>query len=708
MQSTLRLTFACFVCLVCLTCGLCAGARAQAPVVADGKWIALRGHLAWLPDPGSRLSIAEVDGVDADRFVPLRGALDAGFIDHPIWLRIDFVQPGSTPRDWVLSLPSPLLAEIALYQQHADGHWVVRLAGEDHPPGADDPGRLHPAFHLVLKPGAQRLYLRLRSRTPLVTMLEVWQPQAFLSAQQRTALNEGFYFGAYGLLLLCLLAAWLLMRDQRSLWYLAYAAANALVAAITVGWLQQYWRLPGPVSDTLLGLGISLGLGIAAHTLLDLLGIAYWQPRLTRAVRQLAWALCAISAAFILAGRYALGAPIAQLSIIALVLFITIDLIWLAVRGYRADGLQVIAASLFTAGVSLRLLRNLGVVEPSAFTDHAYRIAFLMHLLVMGSALVQHYRRLYADHARVQAEVLEATRALNTSLDEAVAQRTAELQAEVGRRVALENELRRALSVERQARQQQGDFFAMVSHEFRTPLAIIDTALQQLEADSRATPAQVRNRYQQAGAAVVRMTSLMDDYLSLDRLQSDSMVIHAVTLSLPDLLKTAAAEWPRGRVALSVTLAPPTLNCDPDLLLVAVRNLLANADRHAPQTHPIELGAWVDGDGQARISVRDAGQGIPADELPRVFSKYFRGRAAQRHPGTGLGLHLVRRIAELHWGSVSVSSKMGEGACFTLSLPLAPSLHAGEVGQHGSMSTHMPHPAAAPSTHGITRQPAGA
>ncbi len=614
--------------LLCLVCWLGVTAHAQAQprqaLVPAAPQVSLAGHLDGLQDPSDRLTVADVDGPAAGRFAPLAGPLNAGFVGHTVWLRLEVAASGPSAEAWVLALSSPLIASVALYQRGPDGHWTERLAGEDHLPAAGELGRITPAFRLTLAPGSQRLYLRLRSRTPLVSALDLWAPQAYLAAEQRTAMGEGLYFGACGLLLLVLGGAWRLMRDRRSLWCLVYAAVTAAVAALTAGSMRLFWPLPGPVSDMLLGVGISLGLGVSAHVLLDLLDIARWQPRLTRALRQLAWALAGISSALILAGHYALGAPLAQGAVIALLIFIAVDLAWQTRRGRQAEPLQLVAVGIFALGIGLRLLRNLGVVEPGTFTDNGYRVALLMHLLVMGSALVHHYRRLYTDRARSQA---------------------------------------------------QSEFFAMASHEFRTPLAIIDTALQQLEAEPDVPAERRQHLHRHAGLAVARMTSLMDDYLSLDRLESESQMPDLVPLSLPGLLKAAAAEWPDGRVRLNLELvdmaAASCLQGDPDLLLVAVRNLLANADRHAPKDQPIELGASLDGLRLACVSVRDAGPGIPADELQHIFSKYFRGRAAQRHPGTGLGLHLVRRIAELHHGSVAVSSSPGQGACFTLRLPMA-------------------------------------
>ena len=164
------------------------------------------------------------------------------------------------------------------------------------------------------------------------------------------------------------------------------------------------------------------------------------------------------------------------------------------------------------------------------------------------------------------------------------------------------------------------------------------------------------------------MSDLMDTYLSADRMDTTEQPLHIQACNPQQLLEEIIAEWPEGRVRLTTTKLPVEYLCDPELLQVALRNLLANADRHSAQESVIELNAAGNENGGMRIAVEDHGQGIPNDEISKLFQRYFRGRAARGTPGAGLGLFLVQRIAEEHGGQVSVKSAPGETS-FEMLLP---------------------------------------
>ena len=161
----------------------------------------------------------------------------------------------------------------------------------------------------------------------------------------------------------------------------------------------------------------------------------------------------------------------------------------------------------------------------------------------------------------------------------------------------------------------------------------------------------------------------MDEYLSLERLENADQPARMSACDPLELLEDAAADWPDGRVVLRTQKLPSRFVCDPDLLQIALRNLLANADRHSPAETSIQLTATGDLRGGLRIEVIDQGEGLAPDELSRLFQKYFRGRAATSKPGAGLGLFMVKRIVELHGGQITVQSTLGQGSRFVIQLP---------------------------------------
>jgi signal transduction histidine kinase len=308
----------------------------------------------------------------------------------------------------------------------------------------------------------------------------------------------------------------------------------------------------------------------------------------------------------------------------------------------------------------------MGLVPSSVWTNNAAAIGTCLHMLLMSLRLNQRYGLMRREKEQAQRRLVDMVARQNERLDQAVRSRTAELQQEISQRERLEQELRAALETERQAKQSQLDFVAMVSHEFRTPLAIINTTAQQIARNLDAAREKTLARCANLRSAAQRMAALVDEYLSADRMDTGNAPFqpHDCTEDeLRRLLEGLVADWPEGRVRSQLGGLPPRLCCDLGLLRVALRNLLANADRHTPAGLSVELSAQAHATGQGlSFRISNPGPEIPADEVPRLFEKYFRGRAAQQQPGAGLGLYLVRQIAELHGGRARLTSAGQDGA----------------------------------------------
>jgi signal transduction histidine kinase len=148
-----------------------------------------------------------------------------------------------------------------------------------------------------------------------------------------------------------------------------------------------------------------------------------------------------------------------------------------------------------------------------------------------------------------------------------------------------------------------------------------------------------------------------------------ALQINPVPFAPKAFISALLAEWKGGQLEMVCNDLPASFTGDAALIRVALRNLIANALQHSPPTVPVRI--TVDGtpDGGLIIRVADQGNGIPEDEIPKLFQKYFRGRGAQGQPGAGLGLYLVESIAVLHGGSVCVDSALTKGTTLILTLP---------------------------------------
>ncbi|WP_229455915.1 sensor histidine kinase KdpD [Massilia sp. KIM] len=210
---------------------------------------------------------------------------------------------------------------------------------------------------------------------------------------------------------------------------------------------------------------------------------------------------------------------------------------------------------------------------------------------------------------------------------------------------------------------------SMLNHEFRTPLATIDGAIQRLEATAVGADDATRQRYRKIAGAVDRLIGMLDDYLSPDRMAAIGKTRQASTLTLGELVEGGAARVrAAGREAeVEVAGAALRLRGEPAGLRLALQVLVDNALAFSPPGTPVSLNARPGGGG-VEIAVRDRGAGVPAQDAARIFDKGYRGSNAAGLPGSGLGLYMARSILDVHGGSLHLAP-IGEGAEFRLWLP---------------------------------------
>ncbi len=223
--------------------------------------------------------------------------------------------------------------------------------------------------------------------------------------------------------------------------------------------------------------------------------------------------------------------------------------------------------------------------------------------------------------------------------------------------------------------QTKNDVISLVSHEMRTPLTAIQ-GMTELLAAYDLEPGRRREMNLAINDEVKRLTRMITGYLDITRLESGATEIRlspvrAETLveRILILLEPVAAQRQIVLVRNLPADLPPFL-ADADLLSRAVENLISNAIKYSPDGTAVTVSARAEEEYVA-IEVADRGYGIPESDLERVFEKFYRVPRVQDAgvPGTGLGLSLVREIADLHRGSVSVRSEVNQGSTFTLRIP---------------------------------------
>jgi two-component system sensor histidine kinase BaeS len=218
-------------------------------------------------------------------------------------------------------------------------------------------------------------------------------------------------------------------------------------------------------------------------------------------------------------------------------------------------------------------------------------------------------------------------------------------------------------------------FAAMVAHDLRSPLTAVRGSAQLLQQRVPDDPL-VQRRLQTIVRETDRVARLAADLGDAARAAAGRLEVRPLRVDLSALTREAMDRQQAAGVAQPLQLAAPAtpiwVNADPERIAQVLDNLIGNAAKYSPPDRPIRV--EVDANGKARVCVQDQGPGVPPEELPHLFERFYRARVARRgdKKGSGLGLYISHEIAQAHGGDLTAESAPGAGSRFTLLLPLAP------------------------------------
>ena len=214
----------------------------------------------------------------------------------------------------------------------------------------------------------------------------------------------------------------------------------------------------------------------------------------------------------------------------------------------------------------------------------------------------------------------------------------------------------------------------MASHEFRTPLSTVLSSASLLSKYTKTEEQDKRNRHiEKIKASVKHLNDLLEDFLSLGKLDEGKVSTLFFELDLPELLQDTIDEM-KGLVKKDQQieynhLGGEIIESDKKLIKNILINLVSNAIKFSDEGKTVRVNSNVNGD-VAVISVKDEGIGISQEDQDHLFTSFFRGKNATNIQGTGLGLHIVKRYLDLLNGDVDLKSKLGEGTIITFTIPV--------------------------------------
>jgi len=229
-----------------------------------------------------------------------------------------------------------------------------------------------------------------------------------------------------------------------------------------------------------------------------------------------------------------------------------------------------------------------------------------------------------------------------------------------------------------ESQQSQKDFIANVSHELKTPLTSIQGFARALQDGTAQTPEELAQAADVIGAETARMHRLVQDLLTLTKLDAGTIAFSFETLDFNPLLRAALHKFTPQTEAAGIQFEvteserPAFIQGDPDRLMQVLDNLLDNALKFTPTGGKISLRSEINGD-SIWVYVIDSGEGIPPEEQSRIFERFYqvdKARTGGEVRGYGLGLAICQQIVLAHGGTLSVTSQPGEGSHFVVKIPL--------------------------------------
>lgn len=638
------------------------------------KKINLVPHVQVLVDHSGSLSFEELKSGRHDlRFKTLAQnakELNFGFTDATYWVKVELSRRPNAPSTWMLEIPYVAIDEVDWFDR--EGLRAISGTMRD----ISDRqvfSRVH-VFIVDVDVQPQQYYLRFKSSYSLTLPLELMRSDVYSQQQLLDTMIQSLYYGGLLSLLLYNLVIFITNRDRHYLYYCLFTLCVGLGMYAGNGYGRLFLWSDQPGFDRVSqGVFLAAGSGLAILFSITFLEL---KDRLTVTYKILALlsATCFLTSALMLASIF-VSFEVGWLYITLFGLGTIGAIVCVFAAIYLSRWKQVREAYYFflswtsiCIGAVVASLRAFDLIPSNVFTLYAFQISSGIEALLFSFALAGRIRKERLAKEMVQEKLLESkeetVRALKQSeekLEQAVDIRTQEIRA--------------MLVKEQKIRDQYVRFGAMIAHEFRNPLNVIEAQNTLLEIDPSVEPRKVIKRVGVIRSAVTRLASLFDQWLQSDRLSQAFAKITPLPIDAVGLVNdvvNASRSYQADHQILSFNSdSPLVIRADYGLLRMAMLNLVDNACKYSPNETIVCLGVelrenWVG------LFVKDQGEGIPLEKQSEIFQPYVQVTPQERLVGVGLGLSFVKRIIDLHEGRIEVQSQPNQGSTFTLWLKRVP------------------------------------
>lgn len=662
-------------CLAWLPWAAPAFATTHAPVIELTDYV---GHppLQYLLDstiPDVDLRSATLADIHAN--TSLNWALQAegvpnfGFSTDTAVLRMRLHNPAASPQQYLLYLDYPLIdhIEVALFYEGQQLGFPV--TGDLHPLATRPVHARNFVFPLTLDGNATAdLYLRARATDTLQIPLHLFSADAFAKTTEMEFYIWGLYYGAMLAMLMFTLCLLVILRDRSLVYFVLFVLSYIIVSLSLNGFLDYLFLREAPThSKWIRALFLNLGLASCVVFSIDYLKLKTYSPWAHRGLKfVLVLALIAALLSLIIPFYFAIQLTLLIIMFSAIFLFTGGVSSWL--KGYPPAKYYVVAWLCFFMGGFANLLRAFAWLPTNIITEYGVQLGSAVNVMLLALGIAYRF-----DVERKQLFQAE-TRALN---NEKLAQEERERRLKAQLKAQEEQLKSEKAHAETQAKSQ---FLANMSHEIRTPMngvlgmtqLLKDTALSTQQSQYIAT-------IENSGNALLR---IINDILDFSKIEAGKLDIEHIPFDLPDLIDDStdifALVAAEKNLNFRVTMAPDLplrLQSDPTRIKQILLNLLSNAFKFTEQGS-IHLRVERDSvDGLLRFMVVDTGIGVSTEQQERLFRSFSQADSSttRKYGGTGLGLVICQRLAELLGGTIGVNSTVGFGTEFWFNIALAAS-----------------------------------
>jgi two-component system, sensor histidine kinase LadS len=600
---------------------------------------------AWFEDPGGTLDFAEI----RERpFTPFTGILNQGYSAATFWVRLR-LDPGQAAQDGfpmdtlnplILRIRPTYLDDIALFDP-LQGIDPLCFTGDHHDWEKDEYRSLNLNFVVPRGNAPRDVWLRIRSTSTVQFHVEALNIDATLKKDNQQYLVNGLYLALIVLFLVWALIHWLTKPERIIGIFVAKQLVALFYAFAYLGYLRIFLDgiLPAPSISLLLSLLVVLTAFTSAF--FDYAFLREFSPPrwAARSLISLIVGIFVIALLLMLTGHLRQALQVNMIGVL-LAPFLALTLA-ITARGWQdtppgerpvlPKAVLVATYVLMTVSLFLASAPALGLIKSVEISLHTFLIHGLVSGIVILGILQFRARRLDQRHQRTLAQLAVA-----------------------------EHEIIQ----ERSYRAEQAQFMAMMTHEMKTPLAVVRMVL--------GTPNPTDRQIAGAQQAINDMNGVIERCVQADKLAAQRLNIEPESFSLASELRELQRNSPAPERLVLQLEAAPTITTDPQLLRIILGNLIDNACKYSPPDSTVNVRCtrkMIEVRPQVEITVEnlpgDAGWPDPA----QVFAKYYRHKQAQRQTGSGLGLYLVAGLAKMLNGRIDYTPD-DTHIRFTLCLPI--------------------------------------